>query len=341
MNAAAWGIAAGLLATASEPAAPLVAPDGSRVEWMAHPAPAPSLVVRPVDGSALLGRPELSRDRIIFRPALPFLAGKRYRAEWRDISGAPRGIEFELRSPKVAAPPSVQLLPAAPLPANAVKLYLQFSQPMEQGVFLEKLRLLDASNGEIAGPFRETELWSRDGKRLTVWLHPGRQKTGVKLQEDEGAVLRAGQRHWLWISGSWRATSGIALGADVRLPIEVIAADHTSPNVAGWTVAAPAPQTQDALVITFDESVDPVMLETALTLSREEESVPIRITGSVDGRFWKATPHRPWAPGEYELRADPLLEDLAGNSLDRPFEIDLSDPGVIQKASVRRRFLIR
>jgi hypothetical protein len=340
VNAAAWGIAAGLLATASEPASPLVAPDGSRVEWKAHPAPSPSLVVRPVDGSALLGRPEFGRDRILFRPALPFLSGKRYRAEWRDISGAPQGVEFELRSTKVA-PPSVQLLPAAPLPANAVKLYLQFSQPMEQGVFLEKLRLIDAANTEITGPFRETELWSPDGKRLTVWLHPGRQKTGVKLQEDEGAVLRAGQRHWLWISGYWRATSGIALGADVRLPIEVIAADHTSPSVERRTVAAPASGTRDDLIITFDEPVDPMMLGTALTLSREEENVTIRITGSVDGRFWKATPHRPWAPGEYELRADPLLEDLAGNSLDRPFEIDLSDPGVLVKGSVRRRFLIR
>jgi hypothetical protein len=163
----------------------------------------------------------------------------------------------------------------------------------------------------------------------------------VKLQEDEGAVLRSGQRHWLWISGTWRATSGIPLGTDVRLPIEVLAADHTSPNVARWTVAAPAPGTQDNLMITFDEPVDPVMLETALTLSREEENVAIRITGSVDGRSWKATPHRPWATGEYELRADPLLEDLAGNSLDRPFEIDLSDPGVVVKASVRRRILIR
>jgi len=94
-------------------------------------------------------------------------------------------------------------------------------------------------------------------------------------------------------------------------------------------------------VITFDEPVDPVMLETALILSREKEAVPIRITGNVDGRSWRATPHRPWAPGEYELRADPLLEDLAGNSLDRPFEIDLSDPGVLVKGSVRRRFLIR
>jgi hypothetical protein len=340
VNASVWGIAAGLLAAASEPASPLVALDGSRVEWMAHPAPSPSLVVRPVDGSALLGRPELGRDRIIFRPALPFIPGKRYRAEWLDISGAPRGIEFGLRSTKVAAP-SVQLLPAAPLPANAVKLYLQFSQPMEQGVFLEKLRLLDASNGEIAGPFRETELWSPDGKRLTVWLHPGRQKTGVNLQKDEGAVLRPGQQHWLWISGTWRATSGIPLGKDVRLPIEVIAADHTSPSVARWAVSAPAPGTQDDLIITFDESVDPVMLEGALTLSQGEENVTIRINGSVDGRSWKATPHRPWATGEYELRADPLLEDLAGNSLERPFEIDLSAPEVAQKASVRRLFYIR
>lgn len=33
-------------------------------------------------------------------------------------------------------------------------------------------------------------------------------------------------------------------------------------------------------------------------------------------------PHGPWARGRYVLRADPVLEDICGNRLGRPFDID-------------------
>src|SRR6186713_2761613 len=69
---------------------------------------------------------------------------------------------------------------AATLPANHLKFYIHFSAPMRQGVFLDHCKLLDDHGRMImTEPFRETELWSEDGKRLTLWLHPGRQKTGV------------------------------------------------------------------------------------------------------------------------------------------------------------------
>ena len=66
---------------------------------------------------------------------------------------------------------------------------------MRQGVFLEFCKLR-ASHGreDDDGPFRETELWSEDGRRLTLWLHPGRQKTGVNLNTEIGPVLDPGTR---------------------------------------------------------------------------------------------------------------------------------------------------
>jgi hypothetical protein len=38
---------------------------------------------------------------------------------------------------------------------------------------------------------------------------------------------------------------------------------------------------------------------------------------------WRFTPAAAWAPGRYFLVADTTLEDLAGNSIGRPFEVDL------------------
>ena len=37
---------------------------------------------------------------------------------------------------------------------------------------------------------------------------------------------------------------------------------------------------------------------------------------------WRYTPDRPWTAGKVRLRIDRELEDLAGNSIVRPFEVD-------------------
>jgi hypothetical protein len=92
------------------------------------------------------------------------------------------------------------------VPANHLKFYLHFSAPMREGVFLEHCRLLDATGKPVLEPFRETELWSEDHRRLTLWLHPGRQKTGVNLNDEFGPVLQPNQSYTLVISGAW-ATS--------------------------------------------------------------------------------------------------------------------------------------
>jgi hypothetical protein len=41
---------------------------------------------------------------------------------------------------------------------------------------------------------------------------------------------------------------------------------------------------------------------------------------------WSFTPQQPWQAGRYHLTADTALEDLAGNSIGRPFEVDVFHP---------------
>src|SRR4051794_12171173 len=102
------------------------------------------------------------------------------------------------------------------LPANHLKFYLHFSEPMRQGVFLQYCRLLDGNGKPVLEPFRETELWSEDHRRLTLWLHPGRQKTGVNLNTEFGPILQPGQSYTLVISGAWPTADGVPLGQETR-----------------------------------------------------------------------------------------------------------------------------
>jgi hypothetical protein len=274
----------------------------------------------------LFGSVTTDHDTVRFAPCVPFISGEFYRIEFRKSDGTWSALRLRLDMPKTA-PPTLSIAPKpAMVPANAVKLYLHFTQPMEQGVFLERITLRREDGSPVQGPFRETELWSPDGKRLTLWLHPGRQKTGVNLNTDEGPVLREGERHTLKIDRTWRSTAGVPLGRDVVFSITAVAPDHTCPDPLRWQITAPKAGTREPLSITFDEPLDPAMLTSALSVKRDQVPVIGAVNVAADARSWSFTPSAEWSAASYLLEIDPLLEDLAGNNLQHPFEVDRDQP---------------
>lgn len=303
-------------------------------------------------GSArVFGSHRLDGSRLCFAPAVPLDPGWRYRIAFRPPGSDPsrpvrstaksvrgsvsgRGaLELIYETRESPSDPQPQLLSIHPgaseLPANHLKFYLSFSQPMEQGVFMERIKLNRDGSGEVAGAFRETELWSPDGKRLTVWLHPGRQKTGVNLNEEEGMVLQEGASYSLRIDGRWRATNGKPLGSDQAKAFRVVAADHSPIDASRWTVHPPKSGTRQPLRIEFREPLDWALLQNTITI---ESPLHPGIAGEIrvpDGeREWRFTPAAPWQAGAHRVVIDRRLEDLAGNNLDRSFEVDIEQPSV-------------
>jgi hypothetical protein len=61
---------------------------------------------------------------------------------------------------------------------------------MRDGPVLARLALLRRNGSRIAEPFLKQELWSADGRVLTVLMHPGRVKIGLKAREDLGRPHR-------------------------------------------------------------------------------------------------------------------------------------------------------
>jgi hypothetical protein len=86
----------------------------------------------------------------------------------------------------------------------------------------------------------------------------------------------------------------------------------------------PRAGTREALVVTFPEPLDRALLERVLDVLDPEGA---RVAGAVaveEGETrWSLTPATPWRSGRHTLRAATILEDLAGNSLGRPFEVDV------------------
>jgi hypothetical protein len=74
----------------------------------------------------------------------------------------------------------------------------------------------------------------------------------------------------------------------------------------------------------------------AQRLLRVEDESGAPVEGSVlltdQERRWTFTPGSVWRPGRYQLIIPTTLEDLAGNNIGKPFEVDLFE-GVDRRLS--------
>jgi hypothetical protein len=77
------------------------------------------------------------------------------------------------------------------------------------------------------------------------------------------------------------------------------------------------------LVVRFPEPLDHAMLGRALTI--EVSGLAVRGRGEVGAgdTSWSFTPDAAWPTAPASLCVDAELEDLAGNSVARPFEVDV------------------
>lgn len=211
------------------------------------------------------------------------------------------------------------------LPANHLKFYLHFPGPMERGEVFRHLRLVEIDGGrselrEVPEPFREVELWDETFTRLTLWFHPGRQKPGVNLNVEIGPILEEGKHYRLEISGKWSDESGKPIGETVTHVFVAGPPDETQPDPSKWKISAKG----DWVRVETGEPLDPESLRKRVTVRRvgEEEKLALTIEPDSAGMAIRFVP--PLRPGRYRLLVDPQLEDLAGNSVARPFNVDLT-----------------
>lgn len=272
----------------------------------------------------LAGSYSLVGAQLRFRPSLPLLPGQTYTARL-ERPGLSLRVEYRPAPHEPAAAPKLlAIYPTSDrLPANHLKFYLVFSEPMETGVFLQHCRLLDARGREVDAPFRETELWSPDGRRLTLWIHPGRQKTGVNLNVEFGPVLQAGGHYRLVIDGRWKSAHGTPLGNDLTKAFHAIEPLHDQLTTRGWQVHPPVAGSCDALRVTFPLPLDWATLHRLLRVTGKTGNLAGVITVTPGEQEWQFVPDKAWIAGPYELRIVNAIEDHAGNSLARPFEVNL------------------
>lgn len=288
----------------------------------------------PGDRPPVLGTARVEGSVLKLEPRFPIEPGLTYRAvllpgPWMAQPSPPVVQSFAIAARSL--PPRTQVVAvypsAAALPENQLKFYLCFSAAMRRGEAYSRIRLIEAGGTEVVAPFLEIgeELWDPSGTRLTLFFDPARIKRGLLPHEEAGSCLSAGTHYALVIDADWLDADGAPLKNGHRKEFFVREPDYDSPDPGTWILHTPTAQTREALRLEFPEPLDHALLQRLLSVRNAAGEVqPGQILVGKDELAWSLTPARAWQPGAYKLVIEKTLEDLAGNSVGRPFEVDVS-----------------
>jgi len=305
------------------------------------------------DNPPLWGSYRVAGNIIRFEPRFRLEPGMRYRAAFdleqlhavarvlipsqgadSGASRSPTKLIAEYSPPARPAHSTTQVAHVFPtpklLPENLLRFYICFSAPMSRGEAYRRITLVNETTGKpVDAPFLELdeELWTNDGTRFTLLIDPGRIKRGLKPREEVGPVLEAGRSYSLVIDRDWPDAAGNPLKAGFRKTFRVGPPDDRSPDPKTWTVRPPQANSRDHLEVRFPEPLDRALVERLIAVhDAAGQVVQGEVSAAQDETVWRFTPRSRWQTGNYFLTVGTELEDVAGNSVARPFEVDVAGP---------------
>jgi len=301
----------------------------------------------PADRPAVLGSYRVVEGKTLrFTPRFPLDAARSYRATFDPDGPTGQAPPLVVLRPALSRPPTARTVvdriePTADrLPENLLKFYVYFNGAMGRGEAYSHLELVDGEGKALDHPFLELgeELWDPTNTRLTVLLDPGRIKRGLRPRKELGPIFEAGRSYTLKVDPAWRDANGQPLAGPASKTFRAGPADELSPNPRIWKIVPPKASTTEPLLIRFGDMLDRATVASGLTLvDPRGVEVPGTAEASLDGASWRFTPDRPWVGGTYDLIVNTDLEDLCGNSVRRPFEVDVQrNVPVVPEASTIR-----
>lgn len=276
-----------------------------------------------VDLPPTAGRLRQDGDDLSFVPRFGFVDGTTY------VVRAGGVVVATLTRPRPERPSSTEVVDIYPttdeVPRNLLRCYVQFSAPMAQGYVADNVRLVDDAGDTIDGALlpADHELWDADRVRLTVLLDPGRIKRGLA----GGSALHSGASFRLVVDPGFLDAQGIPLRSGSERRYRVGSDERRRIDPGQWILSTPPDGSREPLVVEFDRPLDHGLLAHCLQ-AIGPDGHPVDGVGAIDPaeRAWRLTPSHPWSSATYHLVVNPILEDLAGNSVVRVFDRDLSRP---------------
>jgi len=280
----------------------------------------------------VIGSYRVESSALIFEPRFPLSAGLRFRAVFEPArlpgsnQAQAKAVVAHFTIPKAPSTSTAKVDHVYPtdnvLPENLLKFYIHFSAPMSRGEAYQHIHLIGSGGKEVDLPFLrlEEELWNRNQTRFTLFFDPGRIKRGLKPREEVGPALEEGKSYTLVIDSDWLDAESNPLKEPFRKSFRVGPPDDDPIDPKNWKLETPAAGSLTPLQLIFPKPLDHALLERliAVTDSADHE-LEGTIAATEKETHWSFTPKQSWQAGVYQLTVDTTLEDLAGNSIGRPF----------------------
>ena len=145
------------------------------------------LCLKLVDHAGRAGTPvfanyERRGNELRLVPRYALAAGALYRAELLLSDGTMQTAEYRVHVAEQQAPRWLRffLPPSGCRPTCSSSTSTFHSRCAEGREIFEQVSLVDDRGVAVDEPWRPTELWTADARRLTLWIHPGRVKHGVE-----------------------------------------------------------------------------------------------------------------------------------------------------------------
>ena len=290
-------------------------------------------------GQPVIGDYSFKDDEIIFKPIIAFTRGLKYHLYFRNKFIDEIEIETAHTTPAriVAVYPLLDTLPE-----NLLKFYILFSKPMQGGDELKRIHLIKDGRDTLSSVFLDLELWNNERTMLTLWLDPGRIKRDLQPNKLLGPPLIKGSHYQLLIDKDWQDTEGILLKENLAKNFFISSRDSVSPDEKKWTINTPKAGTKEQLVIKFNEPLDHVLAERTISVADANgNEVKGKLKVNDHGDIVYFSPDNEWKKVDHSLQIESRLEDLAGNNLDRLFDVDLDQKHGSTKNIHKRQFEIR
>ncbi|MEO1217914.1 MAG: hypothetical protein AAFY45_30580 [Bacteroidota bacterium] len=271
---------------------------------------------------AIQGRHEIKGDYLVFSPYFPFEKGMTYVVKAKHLA-ADNGHSFHsFQLGKKSAIDEAKVVSIYPsgdqLPENLLRFYIYFNTPMKKGQALKYIQLTDTAGNIDRQAFMEfkQELWSPDGKRLTLLFDPGRIKRGVSTNRELGPALLESNRYHLSILDGWQDVYGQNLSEKKTKKFVVNYAYRQSIKTKEWAIDSPTANSYNPLRIHFDRMMDHALVQSMIQIEDDEKNL---LEGHweilQEEHLLQFIPTQIWQKGSYQIVFDNRLEDVAGNNL--------------------------
>ena len=274
--------------------------------------------------TSVLGTFTEKKGRLTFNPVIPFTSGESYEIRKDSIVMT----EFTIPVLENHISPTVEhIYPTSSiLPENLLKMYFVFSEPMQEvGNILDYITIINKTKDLEEEVFLnlESELWNKEHTILTLWLDPGRIKTDLIPNKEKGLPILDGNRYALTISKELKSAKGIPIATDYIKNFKVTKRDKQKPSLTDWKLTVPAKNTTTALSISLDEALDAILLKETILMYYKDKKIEGDFSLSDNETLIHFKPKDQWQSGQYQIIVSSILEDLAGNNLNRLFDSDV------------------